>query len=244
MTGGVGLVNQGTWARRACVGTGGQRSGERQPWLRWIDPRTSWDVRGRRTIRAAHPYPAPGAAVIAGNTEVSQAVAEVLMGALGAMAGSQGTMNNFVWGTEAFQNYETIAGGAGAGPGWHGASAVQTHMTNTRMTDPEVLEARFPVRVARMAIRRGSGGAGRWRGGCGLDRALTALAPMEVTVLSSNRRTRPHGLDGGGPGAPGENLVRRACGREEPLEGNDRTALAPGDTFVMRTPGGGGCGEG
>ena len=187
--------------------------------------------------------PAPGAAVIAGNTEVSQAVAEALFGALGAMAGSQGTMNDFVWGTDAFQNYETVAGGAGAGPGWHGASAVHTHMTNTRMTDPEVLEARFPVHVTRMAIRRGSGGAGAWRGGCGMERELTALAPMEVTVLSSNRRTRPAGLDGGEPGASGENLVRRAGGREEHLKGNDRTRLASGDSFVMRTPGGGGCGE-
>ncbi|MGR3485614.1 MAG: hydantoinase B/oxoprolinase family protein [Paracoccaceae bacterium] len=187
--------------------------------------------------------PAPGAAVIAGNTEVSQAVAEALFGALGALAGSQGTMNNFVWGTEAFQNYETIAGGAGAGDGWHGASAVHTHMTNTRMTDPEVLEARFPVRVARMAIRRGSGGAGAWRGGNGLERELTALAPMEVTVLSSNRRTRPVGLNGGGPGAAGENRVHRASGHEVPLKGNDRVQLAPGDSFVMRTPGGGGCGE-
>jgi 5-oxoprolinase (ATP-hydrolysing) len=187
--------------------------------------------------------PVPGAAVIAGNTEVSQAVAEALFGALGAMAGSQGTMNNFVWGTEAFQNYETIAGGAGAGPGWHGASAVHTHMTNTRMTDPEVLEARFPVRVARMTVRHGSGGAGEWRGGCGLERELTALAPMEVTVLSSNRRTRPAGLDGGAPGASGENFVRRASGLEERLRGNDRTRLATGDTFIMRTPGGGGCGE-
>jgi 5-oxoprolinase (ATP-hydrolysing) len=111
------------------------------------------------------------------------------------------------------------------------------------MTDPEVLEARFPVRVARMTVRHGSGGAGEWRGGCGLERELTALAPMEVTVLSSNRRTRPAGLDGGAPGASGENFVRRASGLEERLRGNDRTRLATGDTFIMRTPGGGGCGE-
>ncbi|MCR8726222.1 hydantoinase B/oxoprolinase family protein [Frigidibacter sp. SLM-1] len=184
-------------------------------------------------------YPA---AVIAGNTEVSQAICDCLFGALGVLAGSQGTMNNFVWGNDDFQNYETIAGGAGAGPGFAGASAVHSHMTNTRMTDPEVLESRFPVRVERMAIRHDSGGAGRWKGGEGVDRAVRFLEPVTVTVLSSHRVTQPAGLDGGGPGAVGENWVERADGRVERLKGNDQAELAPGDVFVMRTPGGGGCG--
>ena len=186
--------------------------------------------------------PAPGAAVIAGNTEVSQAMCDCLWGALGVIAGSQATMNNFVWGNDRFQNYETICGGGGAGPGWDGASAIQVHMTNTRMTDPEVLESRFPVRVERMAIRSGSGGAGRWRGGEGVDRAVRFLEPVTVTVLTSHRVTQAFGLDGGGPGAVGENIVERADGRVERLEANDQADLAAGDIFVLRTPGGGGCG--
>ncbi|NDU99997.1 hydantoinase B/oxoprolinase family protein [Pseudoroseicyclus tamaricis] len=186
--------------------------------------------------------PAPGAAVISGNTEVSQAIAEALYGALGAIAGSQGTMNNFVYGNNRHQNYETICGGTGAGEGFDGASAVHSHMTNTRMTDPEVLEARFPVRVEEFSIRSGSGGAGRWQGGDGIVRRLRFLEPMTVTVLSSHRATAPHGAAGGFPGLPGENLVERADGNAEALAGNDRAEVQPGDVFVMKTPGGGGYG--
>ena len=186
--------------------------------------------------------PNPPAAVISGNTEVSQAIADALYGALGAVAGSQGTMNNFVYGDEARQNYETICGGAGAGDGFHGASAVHTHMTNTRMTDPEVLETRFPVRVERFAIRHGSGGAGRWRGGDGIVRHLRFLAPMTATVLSSHRVVPPHGAAGGAPGAVGVNAVERWGGGREALGGNDQVQMAEGDVFVMETPGGGGYG--
>ena len=186
-------------------------------------------------------YPA---AVISGNTEVSQAIAETLYGALGVVAGSQGTMNNFVYGNEELQNYETICGGTGAGPGFDGCSAVHSHMTNTRMTDPEVLEQRFPVRVQEFSIRRGSGGKGAHNGGDGIVRALEFLSPMTVTVLSSHRQTRAFGVDGGAPGLPGENTVRRKDGTEEQLSGNDRREMEAGDVFIMKTPGGGGYGAG
>lgn len=182
------------------------------------------------------------AAVIAGNTEVSQTAANALYGALGVLAGSQGTMNNFVWGNAAFQNYETIAGGTGAGPGFAGCDAVQSHMTNTRMTDPEVLERRFPVRLERLAIRHGSGGAGQWPGGCGMERRLRFLAPVTVTVLSSSRRVAPFGAAGGAPGAVGANRVIWPDGREERLLGNDERDLPAGAAFEMLTPGGGGWG--
>ena len=184
-------------------------------------------------------YPA---AVISGNTEVSQAMCDCLLGALGALAGSQGTVNNFVWGNDDFQNYETIAGGTGAGDGFDGASAVQVHMTNTLMTDPEVLEARFPVRLERFSVRKGSGGEGRWKGGEGTHRVLRFLEPVTVTTLSSHRVTRAFGVDGGGEGAVGENAVLRADGSREVLKGNDEAELAAGDAFEMKTPGGGGWG--
>ncbi|WP_169803624.1 hydantoinase B/oxoprolinase family protein, partial [Sphingomonas adhaesiva] len=142
-------------------------------------------------------YPA---AVVAGNVEVSQVVTDALLGALGAMAGSQGTMNNLTFGDDSYQYYETIAGGAGAGPGHAGADAIQTHMTNSRLTDPEVLETRYPVLVERFAIRRGSGGAGQWRGGDGTVRQLRFLAPLRAGILSNRRRVAPFGLAGGGDG--------------------------------------------
>ena len=186
--------------------------------------------------------PRPPAAVIAGNTEVSQSIAEALFGALGVLAGSQGTMNNFVWGNARYQNYETIGGGTGAGQGFDGASAVHSHMTNTRMTDAEVLESRFPVRVETFAVRRGSGGAGQWQGGDGILRRLRFLEPMTVTTLCSHRDTAAHGLQGGGAGLPGINAVQRVDGRIERLRGNDQTEMAAGDVFVMETPGGGGFG--
>jgi 5-oxoprolinase (ATP-hydrolysing) len=187
--------------------------------------------------------PVAPAAVISGNTEVSQAIADALYGALGVIAGSQGTMNNFVYGNETFQNYETICGGTGAGNGFDGASAVHSHMTNTRMTDPEVLETRFPVRVDAFSIRKGSGGAGRFSGGDGIERRLCFLEPMTVTVLTSHRITKPHGAAGGEAGQTGENSIRRRDGTVEMLKGNDAAQMQAGDVFVLKSPGGGGYGK-
>ncbi len=184
-------------------------------------------------------YPA---AVIAGNTEVSQAMCNCLYGALGAMAGSQATMNNFIWGNETHQNYETICGGTGAGPGFDGTSAVQTHMTNTRMTDPEILEQRFPVRVEEFSIRAGSGGKGIWTGGNGITRRLRFLEPMTATVLTGHRIVPPFGVNGGEPGECGRNAVHRVDGRRDRLKSNDEAQMAAGDIFEMDTPGGGGWG--
>ncbi len=184
-------------------------------------------------------YPA---AVISGNTEVSQSIADALYGALGVIAGSQGTMNNFVYGNDRHQNYETICGGTGAGDGFDGASAVHSHMTNTRMTDPEVLETRFPVRVEEFSIRRGSGGGGKFKGGDGITRRVRFLEPMTATVLSSHRKTAPAGAAGGQPAMTGVNFVERADGSTVPLSGNDEIEMAIGDIFVMNTPGGGGFG--
>ena len=184
-------------------------------------------------------YPA---AVMAGNTEVSQAITNALYGALGILAASQGTMNNFVYGNEKHQNYETICGGAGAGPDHPGASAVHSHMTNTRMTDPEVLELRYPVRNEEFSIRRGSGGAGKYRGGDGVVRKLRFLEHMTATMLTSHRVVPPFGLQGGKPGKCGKNYVVRADGSTERLKSNDEVQMAPGDLFVMETPGGGGFG--
>ncbi|WP_439154172.1 hydantoinase B/oxoprolinase family protein [Yoonia sp.] len=187
--------------------------------------------------------PRSPAAVISGNTEVSQAIADTLYGALGVIAGSQGTMNNFVYGNDTYQNYETICGGTGAGPGFDGTSAVHSHMTNTRMTDPEVLETRFPVRVDEFSIREGSGGAGAYLGGNGIVRRLRFLEPMTVTVLSSHRVVPPHGAEGGAAGATGENSIERADGAVQMLAGNDAAELGAGDVFVMKSPGGGGYGK-
>ncbi|MWB76790.1 5-oxoprolinase [Pseudooceanicola sp. 216_PA32_1] len=189
-------------------------------------------------INPVHP-----AAVISGNTEVSQAIADCLFGALGVIAGSQGTMNNFVWGNARFQNYETIAGGTGAGPGFDGASGVHSHMTNTLMTDPEVLETRFPVRVDRFGLRAGSGGGGTWHGGDGIHRVVRFLEDVTVTTLSSHRLVPPPGGDGGEPGACGENAVLRADGTREVVPGNAEVSLKSGDAFEMLTPGGGGWGR-
>ncbi|MCC6619720.1 MAG: hydantoinase B/oxoprolinase family protein [Deltaproteobacteria bacterium] len=181
--------------------------------------------------------PSPGRAVVAGNVETSQRVVDVLLGALGVCAASQGTMNNLTFGTERFGYYETLGGGAGAGPGWRGASGVHTHMTNTRVTDPEVLEDRFPVRVVTFALRRGSGGAGRWPGGDGLVRELEALAPMRFSIVSERRDVGPWGLAGGAAGAPGRNtLDGRDVGHRASFD------VAPGARVRLETPGGGGWG--
>jgi len=186
-------------------------------------------------------YPA---AVVAGNVETSQCVTDALYGALGVLAASQGTMNNFTFGNDTHQYYETICGGAGAGPGFDGQSAVQTHMTNSRLTDPEVLEWRFPVLVDGFAIRKGSGGAGAYRGGDGVVRRITFLEAMSAGILSNHRRIAPFGLNGGGAGQVGANRVERADGGVEHLGPTAAVELQPGDVFVIETPGGGGCGGG
>ena len=187
--------------------------------------------------------PMPGAAVVAGNTEVSQATCNALFGALGRLACSQATMNNVVFGDATRQYYETICGGMGAGPDGDGASAIQTHMTNTRMTDPEVMELRYPVRLEQFGIRRGSGGNGAHRGGDGSVRRIRFHEPMTMVVVASRRDVAPFGLEGGADGAPGRQWVERADGSLTLMGGRDRTELAPGDVFVIETPGGGGYGH-
>jgi 5-oxoprolinase (ATP-hydrolysing) len=184
-----------------------------------------------------------GAAVVAGNTEVSQVTCNALLAALGACASAQATMNNVLFGDTVYQYYETVCGGVGAGPGFDGWGPVQTHMTNTRMTDPEVLELRYPVRLEEFSIRRGSGGAGHWRGGDGARRRIRFLRPMQAVVVASRRNVAPHGLQGGADGAPGRQWVERADGRIEVIPGNTGSAdLAAGDVLVLETPGGGGWG--
>jgi 5-oxoprolinase (ATP-hydrolysing) len=182
-------------------------------------------------------YPA---AVAAGNVETSQAVTGALYAALNVMAEGSGTMNNVTFGNDRYQYYETVASGSGAGEGFDGADVVQTKMTNSRLTDPEVLEWRYPVRLESYAIRRGSGGAGRWRGGDGGTRRIRFLEPMTVTTLSGHRRIPAFGRQGGAPGALGRHWVERADGAVTPMRGCDTAALAPGEVFVIETPGGGG----
>ena len=182
--------------------------------------------------------PSPERAVVAGNVETSQRVVDVLLGALGKAAASQGTMNNFTFGTDSFGYYETIAGGAGATAEHDGASAVHTHMTNTRITDPEVLERRFPVRLRRFAVRRGTGGAGQRRGGDGVLREIEVLVPMTVSFLSERRLRAPFGLFGGQAGALGRNTING-----EPMGGRAERAVEAGDVVRIETPGGGGFGE-
>jgi 5-oxoprolinase (ATP-hydrolysing) len=186
--------------------------------------------------------PAYPAAVAAGNVETSQAVTGALYAALGVMAEGSGTMNNVTLGNAAHQYYETVASGSGAGDGFGGTEVVQTHMTNSRLTDPEVLEWRYPVRVEGYAIRRGSGGAGRWRGGDGGRRVLRFGEPMTVTTLASHRRVAPYGMAGGRPGALGRHWVERADGSVTAMAGCDSVEVGPGDRFVIETPGGGGYG--
>ncbi len=185
-------------------------------------------------------YPA---AVVAGNVETSQCITDALYGALGVMAAAQGTMNNFTFGNEQYQYYETVCGGSGAGPDFPGTDAVHTHMTNSRLTDPEVLEWRFPVHLESFAIRAGSGGTGRHRGGDGTVRRVRFVEAMTAAILSRRRKNAPFGLAGGNPGAAGRNWVEREDGSIEELAGTDQTAMQPGDTFVIETPGGGGFGS-
>ncbi len=185
-------------------------------------------------------YPA---AVVAGNVETSQAIVDTLIGALGVAAGSQGTMNNFTWGNAQFQYYETICGGAGATARRNGAAAVHTHMTNSRLTDPEVLEWRFPVRLESFGIRRDSGGRGRFNGGDGCERRLRFLQPMTAGILAGHRRVAPYGMAGGGAGRVGENWLEHADGSITPLGYKGQIDVQAGDLFVILTPGGGGFGK-
>ena len=187
--------------------------------------------------------PAPGRAVVAGNVETSTRVVDALLGALGLAAASQGTINNLGFGDETFGYYETIAGGVGAAEGYHGAAAVHTHMTNTRITDPEILETRHPVRLVRFGVCRDSGGAGLWRGGDGAVRHFRFLAPLEATVLSERRAVAPFGLKGGRAGAKGRNVLIRKGGSQEELPGRVAIHVEPGDELIIETPGGGGWGE-
>jgi 5-oxoprolinase (ATP-hydrolysing) len=187
--------------------------------------------------------PVPPAAVVAGNVETSQCIVDALYGALGALAASQGTMNNLTFGDAERQYYETIAGGAGAGPGFDGASGVQTHMTNSRLTDPEVLEARYPVLVREFRYRHGSGGAGRQRGGDGLVRRIEFRKPMTAAILSNHRRIAPFGLAGGGDGATGINRLELAGGGLREMPACTSAEVKAGDVLVIETPGGGGYGS-
>ncbi|MEU6466677.1 hydantoinase B/oxoprolinase family protein [Streptomyces sp. NPDC046976] len=187
--------------------------------------------------------PKPPAAVVAGNVETSQAITGALYAALGVQAEGSGTMNNVTFGNERHQYYETVASGSGAGDGFPGADVVQTHMTNSRLTDPEILEWRLPVRLEEFAVRPGSGGAGTWRGGDGAVRRIRFLEPMTVSTLSQHRRVPPYGMAGGAPGALGANRVERADGGVTDLGGSGSTEVGPGDVLVIKTPGGGGYGR-
>jgi len=187
--------------------------------------------------------PRPGAAVVAGNVETSQVATDTLFAAAKALAPSQGTMNNFTFGNERHQYYETICGGSGAGPDHPGTSAVQTHMTNSRLTDPEILETRLPVRLDRFAIRRGSGGEGVFAGGDGVERRITFLEEMRANMLANRRAIPPRGICGGGDAEPGRNWVERSDGSREELGATGSATMRAGDAFVILTPGGGGFGE-
>ncbi len=184
-------------------------------------------------------------AMVGGNVETSQRIVDVLLGAFGVAAASQGTMNNLLFGDATFGYYETICGGSGATADADGADAVHTHMTNTRLTDPETLERRYPVRLRRFAIRRGSGGAGQQRGGGGVIRELEFLRSLEVSILSERRGPYPpYGMHGGQPGSLGRNTLIRADGARVELAAKAQLTAAPGDVLIIETPGGGGWGRG
>ncbi|HZZ94138.1 MAG TPA: hydantoinase B/oxoprolinase family protein [Usitatibacter sp.] len=187
--------------------------------------------------------PSPPAATVAGNVETSQCITDAIYGALGAMGASYGTMNNFTFGNARYQYYETISGGTGAGPGFDGADAVQAHMTNSRLTDPEVLEWRFPVRIDGHQIRAGSGGRGKWHGGNGATRRVRFLEPMTAAILAGHRRIPPYGMAGGAPGDVGRNWVERSDGSRTDLGFADETQAGVDDVFVIESPGGGGYGD-
>ncbi len=183
----------------------------------------------------------PGA-VVAGNVETSQILVDLLYQALGRLANSQGTMNNLTFGNNRYQYYETICGGSGAGPGFAGCTAVQTHMTNSRLTDPEILETRYPVILEEFAVRKGSGGVGRFPGGDGVCRTLRFRESMEVSILSGRRQTRPAGLKGGGCALSGRTTWIKTSGESELLSSTDHVFVQAGDCIRIETPGGGGFG--
>jgi len=185
-------------------------------------------------------YPA---AVVAGNVETSQTIVDALYGALGVMAASQGTMNNFTFGNQKYQYYETICGGSGAGFNFNGTDAVHTHMTNSRLTDPEVLETRYPVQLESFSLRPDSGGKGKYSGGDGVIRRIKFLEPMTANILSGHRIIPPFGLNGGQPGKVGRNWIQRQDGTQENLDSTATVQMQPGDVFVIETPGGGGFGK-
>jgi 5-oxoprolinase (ATP-hydrolysing) len=191
---------------------------------------------------AFHSDPAQSPAVVGGNTETSQRLVDTLVKAFGLLACGQGTMNNLLFGDATFGYYETVCGGAGAGPGFAGASAVHTHMTNTRITDPEILERRFPVRLERFEIRRGSGGKGKFPGGDGAVRELRFLRRLELSILAQHRIEAPFGRQGGQPGQPGRQRLLRESGEIEELAGVAQATVHPGDRLLLETPGGGGWG--
>jgi 5-oxoprolinase (ATP-hydrolysing) len=194
-------------------------------------------IPARSMLRPQYP-----AAVVAGNVETSQVITDALYGATGRLAAAQGTMNNFTFGNAQYQYYETICGGSGAGPDFDGTSGVHTHMTNSRLTDPEVLEWRFPVMVEDFRIRQGSGGAGRHKGGDGVVRRIRFRQAMTASLLANRHRVRPFGLDGGSAGAPGAARVERSNGETVHLGSTGQVQVQPGDVFVIETPGGGGFG--
>ncbi|MBE8998169.1 hydantoinase B/oxoprolinase family protein [Nostoc sp. LEGE 12447] len=185
-------------------------------------------------------YPA---AVVAGNVETSQTIVDALYGALGVMAASQGTMNNFTFGNEQYQYYETICGGSGAGIDFDGTDGVHSHMTNSRLTDPEVLETRYPVLLESFSLRPDSGGKGKYSGGNGVVRRIRFLEPMTANILSGHRVIPPFGLNGGQAGIVGRNWIQRQNGIEENLDSTATVEMKPGDVFVIETPGGGGFGK-
>jgi 5-oxoprolinase (ATP-hydrolysing) len=187
--------------------------------------------------------PSKAPAVVGGNVETSQRLVDTLVKALGLLACGQGTMNNILFGNEQFGYYETVCGGSGAGPNFDGTDAVHTHMTNTRITDPEIIEHRYPVRLEKFAIRKDSGGNGRYRGGNGVIREIKFLAPMSLSVVTQHRKEKPFGLHGGEPGLPGEQIVKRKKGEIIKLGSVDGCEVEGGDKLILKTPGGGGYGK-
>jgi 5-oxoprolinase (ATP-hydrolysing) len=182
-------------------------------------------------------------AIVGGNVEVSQRLTDTLLKAFGVAACSQGTMNNVMFGNERYSYYETICGGCGAGPDFNGASAVHHHMTNTRITDPEIMEHRYPVRLEKFEVRKGSGGAGQFRGGDGIIREITFLEEAELSILSQHRNERPYGMNGGKEAQPGRQWIQRADGSKKELKGIDGSTIHKNDRFIIHTPGGGGYGR-
>jgi len=187
--------------------------------------------------------PTPPAAVVAGNVETSQAITNALFIAANALAASQGTMNNFTFGSETYQYYETIAGGTGAGDGFDGTDAIHSHMTNSRLTDPEVLEWRYPVTLEEFGVRAGSGGNGKYRGGNGLTRKIRFNEPMHMTILANHHEIAPPGLLDGGDAEMGSTIIERSTGENERLRYASQTHLGAGDAVIINTPGGGGYGK-